>query len=99
MKYLYCEKCEDLVPETEVKNPFPTLKDFKPIHYYTRMVNAYKNQAPGVIGFCPETEHNYCGSVREPTPEEYFIHYTCNPDRNQEASSTMKSRGPEKESK
>lgn len=43
------------------------------MHHYTRMVNAYKNQSPGMIGFCPETEHVYCGKIREATPEEYFI--------------------------
>lgn len=91
-KLYYCEKCEDLVPETEVKNPFPTLKGSKVIHYYTETRNYYGNLPPGRIAYCPVSHPVFCGNVREPTPEEYFIHFTCNPERNKSDVET----GPER---
>lgn len=78
-KLLYCEECEDLVPESEVQDLFKT---GKPFHTYTHTVNAYKNQRPGTIGYCPVEERVYCGQVREPTDQEYFIHHTCNSNAN-----------------
>lgn len=92
-KYLYCEKCQDLIPESEAKNLseiFPnltvagavwTVPNDRLIHYYTRMENIYGNN-PGVIGCCLEERPHYCGDVREASPEEYFILFTCNPKRN-----------------
>lgn len=74
-KVLYCEECQDIVPEEDTKDFF---KNGHVVHTYTHMVNAYKNQRPGMIGFCAVDERVFCGKVREPTPEEYFIHYTCN---------------------
>lgn len=46
-------------------------------HVYKQTVNAYKNQRPGMIGCCLEQETVWCGNVREPTDQEYFLFHTC----------------------
>lgn len=76
-KLYFCEKCDKIVPEKEVKE----IKFFDKVslhHSYDVMENFYKNQRPGTIGFCPVTRHIFCGKVREPTDQEYFIYHTCN---------------------
>lgn len=45
------------------------------MHRYTKTENLYKNP-PGVIGYCPIERTVLCGTVREATPEEYFILHT-----------------------
>jgi len=71
-KLNFCEQCCRLVPDSEVKNLFGLQR-----HYYTKTVNGYKNQMPGMIGYYPVKEEVYCGKVREPTDMEYFIFETC----------------------
>lgn len=76
---LYCEKCEKVVPEDEVLDfaaKFGRASKYKPsgkVHCYKQTVNAYKNQAPGTIGCYLVEETVWCGKVREPTDQEYFI--------------------------
>ncbi len=94
MKFLYCEKCQDLVPETEVvelprldisvgkKVKVKALKEKSRHHQKSWTENFYNNAGTGRIGYCPVQRTQMCGTVREPTPEEYFIHFTCNPKRN-----------------
>lgn len=94
MKFLYCEKCQDLVKESDTKllseiiGPLPekilgpTLRPDKLIHYFVETRNLYGNQPFGVIGYCPVNHPVMCGDVREPDALEYFILFTCNSKRN-----------------
>lgn len=81
----FCEICEKIVPENEVyempKMPaipeLGILTETPPhkIHRYKELRNIYNNP-PDVIGCCLVEEEIWCGSVREPTQEEYFIYHT-----------------------
>lgn len=86
-KYLFCEKCKDLVLKTDTK-PLSEIygsafksSDEEPIHFY------YKLEDHGLpfhrqrTGYQRHRRLILCGKVREPTPEEYFILYTSNPKR------------------
>lgn len=67
----YCEKCQKLVPEIEIK---PLLKDgIVKFHFISKYENSYRNQSPGTIGCRLEWVTTLCGPVREPTDQEYFI--------------------------
>lgn len=70
----FCDKCNKIVPDSEVQDLFNKgrLK-----HVYSEYVNAYKNQRPGMIGFCGVNETVWCGDIREPSDIEYFIYVTC----------------------
>jgi hypothetical protein len=46
----FCVECEKIVPDSEVKDPF---KSGRLSHVYVTEENAYKNQFPGQIGYCP----------------------------------------------
>ena len=95
MKYLYCEKCQDLVSDKDVVElprldisvagkevKVKTLKEKTLHHRKSWTENFYNNAGTGRIGYCPVQRTQMCGIVREPTPEEYFIHFTCNAERN-----------------
>lgn len=88
MKYLYCEKCHDLVLEKDTKSTREIfgsiIKTDRIIHYYTKMANAYGSGpfARQRVGYCPTYHPVFCGEVREPTSMEYFILYICNTKRN-----------------
>lgn len=72
----FCEKCNKIVPDSEVKElKFKENSSF--FHAYNVVENAYKNQRPGVIGYCPVNRHVLCAKLREPTDQEYFIYHTC----------------------
>lgn len=68
----FCDKCNKLVPDKEVKD---FVNEHK-IHLYTITVNAYKNQPKGMIGCLLVDELVFCGKIREPSAEEYFIYHT-----------------------
>lgn len=79
----FCEECNKIVPDSEVKQPFKNAKaDFpyrndKRIHFYEKCVNiANRSGRPDVIGCCLVNETVWCGDVREPTDQEYFIYHT-----------------------
>lgn len=72
----FCDKCNKIVPDEEVKEFIPNSGKFT--HIYTQLVNAYKGQMPGVIGCCLVEETIFCGSIREPSDQEYFIYETLN---------------------
>lgn len=75
----FCEKCNKIVPDSEVKQPFKNLKaefkNNKKIHVYDQCVNIGSNR-PNIIGCCLVNETVWCGDVREPTDQEYFIYHT-----------------------
>ena len=73
VKMNFCDKCNKIVPNSEVKDIFNIGKK---THVYTEYVNAYKNQQPGMIGCCLVNEEVWCGTIREPTDQEYFIYHT-----------------------
>jgi len=68
----FCDKCNKIVPDKEVKDLFGKMK-----HIYTKWGNAYKYQQPGMIGCCLKEETVFCGNIREPNEQEYFIYVTC----------------------
>lgn len=70
-KVFYCELCNDLVPENDVEDLF---KIGQVIHTY--IINDFNSHNSSRIA----EKRIICGIVREPTAEEYFIHYTCNPN-------------------
>ena len=72
----FCDKCNKVVPTNELRELLPTSGNF--FHYYTKTVNAYKNQRPGTIGCCLVEESVFCGKIREPNAQEYFIYHTLN---------------------
>ena len=69
----FCDKCNKIVPDSEVKDLF---KKGIMKHIFTITVNAYKNIKPGNIGYCPVNETVFCGNIREPNEQEYFIYHT-----------------------
>ena len=71
-KVYFCDKCDKIVPEKDTRSFADKL-----YHYFDVMENAYKNQAPGTIGYCPVSRNILCAIVREPTDQEYFIHQIC----------------------
>lgn len=77
----FCEGCNKIVPDSEVKQPFKNANaDFpyrndKKIHVYETCVNIFQ-AGPGMIGCCLVNETVWCGDVREPTDQEYFIYHT-----------------------
>jgi hypothetical protein len=83
-KYLYCEKCQDLVPESDTKMVSEILgttfgKEDHRVHWYSKRDRYGSRQAIGAQVF---TRQVFCGDVREPDPMEYWILYSCNPKRN-----------------
>ena len=79
----FCEECKKIVPDSEVKQPFSNAnapfpyRNDKRIHVYHRTVNiSNRNGRPDVIGCCLVDEVVWCGNVREPTDQEYFIYHT-----------------------
>ena len=90
-KHYFCEKCEKIVPKSEVVdlsqvfgNVLARLKTpkedvMKPhlVHQYKITVNAYGSLPEGNIAYCPVEETITCGKVREPNEYEYFIYHTC----------------------
>ena len=70
-KLFYCEECQNLVPENECQDQF---KIGKISHTYMKLVNAYGDQPLGQIGCCLIEQKVYCGEVREPTDQEYFLY-------------------------
>jgi len=77
----FCEACCKIVPDSEVKQPFKNAKADFPyrndsrMHIYNQYVNIGSN-SPDVIGCCLVNETVWCGDVREPTDQEYFIYHT-----------------------
>ena len=80
----FCEKCCCLVPENEIF----TTKEFefrgkkvpqRKIHKYkeTYNVNGY---SPGRFNYCAAVRDVFCGDIREPSKEEYFIYVTLGSD-------------------
>ncbi len=69
----FCDECNKIVPDNEVKNLFNKgiLK-----HVYTITVNLCQG-GPGMIGYCPAAQTVWCGNIREPDEQEYFIYVTC----------------------
>jgi len=80
----FCEKCDKLIPEKDTK----ILSGDKRIHYITKpildpILNKPLFRRTGFDPRAPTTIKHFCGGpIREPTPEEYFILYTCNSNRN-----------------
>jgi len=77
----FCEECNKIVPDTEVKQPFKNLKEGfkndKRIHVYHKTVNiSNRSGNSDVIGCCLVNEIVWCGDIREPTDQEYFIYHT-----------------------
>ena len=70
-KLSFCDKCDKIVPENERYKAFD-----KVIHYYITTENLYNNAGTGRIGYCPIQKPHYCGELREPNPQEYFIYET-----------------------
>lgn len=71
----FCEECNKIVPETEIKCNDLFGKD-KLFHVYTKMKNLYNNAGTNRIGCCLVKETVLCGRIREPSDMEYFIHHT-----------------------
>lgn len=67
----FCDKCNKIVPENEIQN----ILSFKK-HIYRVTENAYHNKGTMRVGFLPISKTIFCGTIREPTPEEYFIYHT-----------------------
>jgi len=83
-KFLFCEKCQDLVPESDTKMFSEILgttfgKEDHRIHWYTK-TDYLGNRK--LIGCPTHTRKVFCGDVREPSSMEYWILYYCNPNRN-----------------
>jgi hypothetical protein len=74
----YCEKCNKIVPEDQVK--FYSPNSFHK-GYYLHQFESYQNIAPPSDGMnaCLAMVNTYCGNIREATTEEYFVHITCSP--------------------
>lgn len=79
---LFCDGCFKIVPEDEVFNYEPILmlyndfcKDNRYVHQYQKYVNL--NGPSGGMNFCGGYQTQYCGNIREPSQEEYFIYITC----------------------
>ncbi len=68
----FCEDCEKIVPESEISDMFDT---GKPFHYYISNASLGTSM-PGSFGYCSLEIPIFCGLVREPTPEVYFIYET-----------------------
>jgi hypothetical protein len=73
----FCEECNKIVPDSEVKDIFD---DGHKRHIYKKTVNANRNVQPGMIGCCLVSETVWCGNIREPNAQEYFIYHTLNID-------------------
>ena len=75
----FCEDCNKIVPDKEVKQPFKDLKNGlgnnRRIHVYEECVNI-SQAGPGMIGCCLVNHIVWCGNIREPTDQEYFIYHT-----------------------
>jgi hypothetical protein len=76
-KHPFCTSCNKIVPESEALDPFDT---GKLIHHYYKTENAYGNLMSEAIGYCPVQHPVYCGEIREPTDQEYFIYETLKTD-------------------
>lgn len=75
----FCDKCNKIVSDSEVIDAsLGNLVVKTKRHVYKKIVNAYKNMRPGQIGYCPVSETVWCGNIREPNEQEYFIYYTLN---------------------
>lgn len=72
----FCEKCCKIVPDDELSNILSTK-----IHVYKEIENAYQNKGTMRVGFLAVVKRRFCGIIREPTPEEYFIYHTLDVQR------------------
>jgi len=73
----FCDKCHKVVPEEQITyyEPNSFCKEARYVHQYKKYVNL--NGPSGGMNFCGGYETQYCGNIREPSQEEYFIYVTC----------------------
>ncbi len=67
----FCEDCNKIITKDKVEDSF-NLGILR--HVYTETVNIYRNTSSYIMGYCPVNKKVYCGKVREPTVEEYFVY-------------------------
>jgi hypothetical protein len=70
----FCDRCNKIVPDSEIFD-LAGLVVVK-THCYTKTENLYNNRGTGRIGYCPVKKTVWCGNVREPTDQEFFIYET-----------------------
>lgn len=73
---LFCDKCLKVVPEEQIVyyEPNSWHKGYY-AHQYEEYVNL--NGPSGGMNFCGGYQTKYCGVIREPTQEEFFMYETC----------------------
>jgi hypothetical protein len=74
---LFCDKCCKIVPAEQIK--YNHANAFVAEGFWSHTYQAYVNLASPSSGMncCMGYEWVYCGNVREPTAEEYFMYVTC----------------------
>lgn len=82
----FCNKCKKVVPDDEILDfasfvkpglmgtSCKTTKIHRYQTYTNKVTSPYKSD---MIGSCLVKETIYCGSIIEPSAEEYFIYITC----------------------
>jgi hypothetical protein len=71
----FCPKCEKIVSEEETKNLYINDETIYNHVFWSWYIKDYPYNNQSFIGGS-SIYQVICGVVREPTPEEYFIHYT-----------------------
>lgn len=84
--YYFCPQCNKVVPASDTKEmEITTTVEFAKkwggtpgihkirFHNYFSHENHYKNQPPGVIGYCPVGQTS-CAKVRELSEQELYIY-------------------------
>ena len=69
----FCEDCNKIVPDSEVKDLF---NNGVKTHVYDKLVDLNENRGADVMGSCLVNRVIWCGNVREPDEQEYFIYHT-----------------------
>jgi len=73
----FCDKCHKIISDEEIvhyeANAFCDQDRY--VHQYQEYVNL--NGPSDGFNFCGGLVTQYCGNIREPSEEEYFMYITC----------------------